>query len=54
MKYCKDNKNFVILIKNLFDSIWLNILLNQLYFFYSAEGICIPLGRFLTYTLDTK
>jgi len=32
MKYCKDNKNFVILIKNLFDSRGLNIL-NPLYFF---------------------
>jgi len=32
-KYCKDNKNFVILIKKfiLFDSIGLNVLLNQLF-----------------------
>jgi len=31
MKYYKD-KNFVILIKNLFDTIELNILLNPLFF----------------------
>jgi len=37
MKYCKDDKNFVILIKNLFDSIGLNILLNPLYFFFIVE-----------------
>jgi len=32
MKYCKNNKNFVILIKSLFDTIGLNILLNPLLF----------------------
>jgi len=36
MKFCKGNKNFVILIKNLLDSIELNILLNPLYFFFSV------------------
>jgi len=37
MKYYKDNKNFVILIKNLFDTIELNILLNPPFFFQCSN-----------------
>jgi len=33
MEYRRDNKNFVILIKNLLDSIGLNILLDPLFLF---------------------